>query len=260
MIGREAFRQCGGLRGDLIIPDTVTFCSDSALADCRGLNGRLTIGQGLTEISDGLFSNCQFTSRVEIPSQVIKINKNAFNGCRGFTEIVIGTGVTDIDERSFCSVHFLINANNINKEAFASSHITLIQYDRTNPPVCAFDAFDKDNVIPSVPSGYTSKEFCGIFFPTALFTLSYHLTSSDHFVSYHFPTSNQFTSSKSFHFESFLRRLSVLRDRSILMEFEMQAFTEQTCLETASLASQLSLLPLEQPLAFRSFSSMWLSS
>lgn len=210
MIGREAFRQCGGLRGDLIIPDTVTFCSDGALAHCRGLNGRLTIGQGLTEISDGLFSNCQFTGRVEIPSQVIKINKNAFNGCRGFTEIVIGTGVTDIDERGFyqagkedsCSVHFLINANNINKEAFASSHITLIQYDGTNPPVCAFDAFDKDNVIPSVPSGYTSKEFCGIFFPTALFTSSYHFTSSDHFVSYNFTASNQFTSSKSFHFES----------------------------------------------------------
>ena len=124
VIGNNAFNNCTGLTGDLVIPNSVTIIGDGAFAGCSGFTGDLVIGDGVTTIGSYAFNGCSgFTGDLVIPNSVTIIGDGTFAGCSGFTgNLVIGDGVTYIGGAAFK-----------NCSGFSS-----VEYDATN---CAYNDF-----------------------------------------------------------------------------------------------------------------------
>ena len=100
-IGQYAFRDCEGLTGSLIIPNSVTVIRDHAFYGCSGLTG-LTLGSSVTTIGYSAFYGCTgFTGTLTIPNSVTSIGINAFADCWNFTELTIGNSVTEIGGSAF---------------------------------------------------------------------------------------------------------------------------------------------------------------
>jgi hypothetical protein len=133
-IGDDAFSECTYLT-NLIIPDSVTSIGDSAFSDCPSLTS-ITIPNSVTAIGDGAFLGCSLaafnvgagnpayssvagvlfnkslTTLVEypenrigraykVPSGVIFIGDNAFNGCTILANVTIPDGVATIGDYAF---------------------------------------------------------------------------------------------------------------------------------------------------------------
>lgn len=90
-IGDSAFRNCSGLKGNLVIPNSVTSIGSHAFSDCKGLTGnieeilkKLVNENKITEIPAGIFDGCSgLTGNLVIPSGVTSIGSFAFDGCSG---------------------------------------------------------------------------------------------------------------------------------------------------------------------------------
>ncbi len=102
-IGDQAFGDCSGFTGSLVIPAGVTSIGDYAFGGCSGFTGSLTIPDGVTRIEDEAFYNCRgFTGSLVIPDGVTRIGDRAFRSCFGFTSsLVIPDGVTSIGADAF---------------------------------------------------------------------------------------------------------------------------------------------------------------
>ena len=100
-IGENAFNG-SALKGDLIIPSTVTDLYNNCFRDCNALTS-LTLNEGLININEGAFSlNEQFTNTViNIPNSVETIGVGAFFQCTSLTSITVGTGVQTIGQAAF---------------------------------------------------------------------------------------------------------------------------------------------------------------
>lgn len=100
-IYNSAFYNCTGLTGDLTIPNSVTTLGTYAFCNCSGLNGKITLPAGLKIIPESAFSGCEnVIGTLLIPDSVTTIRNSAFSGMSSIEEIVIGTGVTKINEDS----------------------------------------------------------------------------------------------------------------------------------------------------------------
>ena len=88
------------VKGEVTIPDAVTFLGSSAFKGCSGLTS-VTIGSGVTEIWQWAFQNCSGLASVTIPDSVTKIGQYAFQNCSGLTSVTIGSGVTEIGRCAF---------------------------------------------------------------------------------------------------------------------------------------------------------------
>lgn len=97
------FKNCSGLTGSLIIPNSVTIIDAEAFYNCSGLTGELTIPNSVTSIGYYAFCGCgNLTGSLTIPNSVTTIGYNAFYGCSGFTgDLTIGNSVTTIDRNAF---------------------------------------------------------------------------------------------------------------------------------------------------------------
>ncbi len=101
----------GGFTGSLTIGNSVTLIGDNAFKDCIGFNGNLIIGNSVTSIGHGAFAGCSgFTGELVIPNSVTIIEggnspypyrPSAFEGCSGFSSLVLGNSLTKIDNRVF---------------------------------------------------------------------------------------------------------------------------------------------------------------
>ena len=95
-IGQYAFYNCSGLRGNLVIPDSVTSIGGSAFSSC-GFDGTLTLSANLTSLGTYAFNNCKgFTGELVIPDKLTALNSRVFSGMSGITSLVIGESVTSI--------------------------------------------------------------------------------------------------------------------------------------------------------------------
>ena len=94
-IGQYAFYNCSGLRGNLVIPDSVTSIGGSAFSSC-GFDGTLTLSANLTSLGSEAFYNCGFTGELVIPDKLTALNSRVFSGMSGITSLVIGESVTSI--------------------------------------------------------------------------------------------------------------------------------------------------------------------
>lgn len=101
-IRQNAFMNCTGLTGSLVIPNTVTTIGRNAFAGCTGFNGTLTLGNHVATIVNQAFLDCSgFTGTLTIPNSVTMLNQAAFQGCSGFTSLVLGTGINVINKEVF---------------------------------------------------------------------------------------------------------------------------------------------------------------
>lgn len=114
MIAREAFKDCRGLTGNLIIPNTVTTIGDESFNGCEGFNGSLTLGNSVIEIGQAAFKDCKgFTGNLVIPNSVLTIRGGgvpyyydecvgAFSNCNGFNgTLTLGNSITSIERCAF---------------------------------------------------------------------------------------------------------------------------------------------------------------
>ena len=111
-IGGSAFASCSGMSGDLAIPDSVTSIGDSAFSGCSGFSGTLTLSNNITAINRYTFSGCKFKGMLTIPDKVQTIDAGAFNNCNGFTDVVFGTGLTNIYSYYYSSTSYSIAFSN----------------------------------------------------------------------------------------------------------------------------------------------------
>lgn len=116
------------LKGEVVIPDTVTKIVDeaftSSLMDENTTLKKVTLPEGLTKvdyhafadctaletvilpeslkyIEMSAFKNCKSLKCIELPSGLKSIGMDAFRGCTSLTEVDIPDGVTDIDMEAF---------------------------------------------------------------------------------------------------------------------------------------------------------------
>ena len=97
-IGTSAFSSCNSLKGDLVIPNSVTSLGSNSFENCTSFDGTLSIGNG-----------------------VRSIERNTFNGDTNFKKATIGTSVKNIYAYAF-SEFSDIWINNI------KSNVTLNEY------------------------------------------------------------------------------------------------------------------------------------
>lgn len=89
-IGKDVFKNCKRLSGDLTIPNSVTEIGNGAFSNCSSLNGKLTLSNKLTKIGNQAFMNCNSLSgNLTIPNSVTEIGEGAFLNCSGFNADLI---------------------------------------------------------------------------------------------------------------------------------------------------------------------------
>lgn len=103
-IGTGAFSSCNQLT-DIVWSKNVTKISNSAFANCLKLTS-ITIPDYVTEIGASAFEGCTGVSgTLTIPDNVVKIGSSAFYNCQGtsagITKVVVGAGVTSIEDSAF---------------------------------------------------------------------------------------------------------------------------------------------------------------
>jgi uncharacterized repeat protein (TIGR02543 family) len=81
-IGRDAFWNCSGFAGDLVIPDGVTMIEEGAFEWCWGFDGNLVLPESLIEIGERAFYDCRFTGNLKLPEHLERIGEQAFCYCR----------------------------------------------------------------------------------------------------------------------------------------------------------------------------------
>ena len=150
-IGNNAFKNCSGLTGDLIIPNTVTSIGYSAFDHCNGFTGSLILSNSLTTIGSYAFYSCTgFTGSLTIPNSVTSIGSNAFYYLNGLTgSLTIGDAVTTIGYQAFAYCRSLSgtltigsSVNTIGDRAFQDCYnVTSMTVLPETPPTLASNSF-----------------------------------------------------------------------------------------------------------------------
>lgn len=101
-IGVRAFMGCSNLTGNLNIPDKVSYIGDNSF-EGTGFNGTLHLPYGLQTIGHGAFKNLSaLHGELLIPMGTVQILNEAFLGCSGFTgSLLIPNSVTTIGNSTF---------------------------------------------------------------------------------------------------------------------------------------------------------------
>lgn len=114
-IAHDAFFNCNGLTGSLIIPNTITSIGAEAFYGCHGFTGNLTLGNSLTTIDYIAFDGCSgFSGDLIIPNSVTDIGIGAFSGCSGFTgSLILSNSLIKISDNTFTECSGLTGNINI---------------------------------------------------------------------------------------------------------------------------------------------------
>ena len=80
-IANNAFYNCSGLTGSLVIPNSILTIGESAFWYCSGMTGSLTLPEDVTSIGHAAFFGCKFTGALTIPESVTWIGRAAFDQC-----------------------------------------------------------------------------------------------------------------------------------------------------------------------------------
>lgn len=90
-IGDYTFFGCGGLTGNLAIPNTVISIGDYAF-QYSWFTGNLTIGNSVISLGQHAFFNCLGFTSLSIGNSVTTIGQSAFSGCFNLETISVGIG------------------------------------------------------------------------------------------------------------------------------------------------------------------------
>ena len=110
-IDEEAFRSCPDLNGSLTLPNSLKTIGNSAFFICSNLKGNLTLPNSVTTIGGAAFRRCSgFTGELIIPNSVTTIGTGAFIDCSGFTNLKLSENLSVIPTNAF------INCTNLSGE------------------------------------------------------------------------------------------------------------------------------------------------
>ena len=102
-IGYEAFYNCSGLMGNLVIPSTVDTIMTRAFKNCSGFIGNLVIPNSVRHLGGGAFEWCYgFDGTLVLPEGIPAIYSYTFEGCTGLSGTLnIPSTVTSIGPAAF---------------------------------------------------------------------------------------------------------------------------------------------------------------
>jgi len=103
-LGRGAFRYCGGLKGDVVIPTSITKIPDDLFTACN-FQGRIILHDNITEIGKSAFSPA-FTGPLYLPNNLVIIGHGAFSGCQFTGNLVLPPSLEIIDMNAFARTTF----------------------------------------------------------------------------------------------------------------------------------------------------------
>ena len=104
-IGHNAFLDCSGLTGDLVIPDTVTEIGYGAFVGCH-FTGELTLSDSLITIGEGAFYECGFTGQLVLPQTLVRVDDYAFAETTFSGQLILPEKLNYISAFAFCDSHF----------------------------------------------------------------------------------------------------------------------------------------------------------
>ena len=104
-IGHNAFLDCSGLTGDLVIPDTVTEIGYGAFVGCH-FTGELTLSDSLVTIGEYSFYECGFTGQLVLPPTLVRIDDYAFAETTFSGQLILPEKLNYISAFAFCDSHF----------------------------------------------------------------------------------------------------------------------------------------------------------
>lgn len=102
IIGSQAFYYCEGLRGQLLIPNSVEEIGDMAFFKCTGFTS-LILSDALVVLGNDVFDYCNFTGTVNIPSNLNDIGRTTFYCCDGIEGFVVDERNNVYDSRNNCN-------------------------------------------------------------------------------------------------------------------------------------------------------------
>ncbi len=125
-IGEYAFYNCKGFTGSLRIPDSVVSIGSYAFQNCSGFIGTLTLSKKMETVAYETFYGCTgFMGTLTIPDSIKTLDRGAFYNCKRITEIVFGSGVTNICS-SYSSVRTFGNCSGVETVTFLGSAVPVI--------------------------------------------------------------------------------------------------------------------------------------
>ena len=125
-----AFQECKNLKGNIVIPKTVTTIGERAFLNCSSLEG-LTIEEGCTAslpdgwCSLGVFQGCKaLRGTITIPSTFGNLGTNAFGGCSGIEKIIIKNSELNIydGQGTIDPKTIIIGYSNSTAQAYATKY------------------------------------------------------------------------------------------------------------------------------------------
>ena len=134
-IGNLAFRNCSGLTGNLVIPETVMTIGEQAFYNCSGFTG-LELPIGLIEIREMAFMNCTgLTGVLNLPGTLTYLKYGAFANCTGFSgDLVIPNSVVELGNTQ--NSNYYINPEPYSTFEDCFDHLVLSQSLDTIGPRC----------------------------------------------------------------------------------------------------------------------------
>ena len=112
-IGNNAFYECPGLTGTLIIPNSIIEIEQEAFYGCSGFTGSLTIPSSVISIGFNAFFGCEGLTSVSIPASVTTIYYQSFACCAGLTEIMVDSDNSVYDSREDCNAIIWTEGNEL---------------------------------------------------------------------------------------------------------------------------------------------------
>ena len=110
-IDTDAFADCTGLSGLLVIPHTLTYLGNHAFENCSGIDSLYIECGG--ELGNNIFQNCSGLKYLELSDTVTPFGAETFVGCTELETIIVGTGNIYYDSRDNCNAIIRTSSNNL---------------------------------------------------------------------------------------------------------------------------------------------------
>lgn len=166
------------LKGDLVIPNTVTTITCGAFYGCSEITS-VAFPEGLTVINSLAFAGCTSLRSVVIPQQVEIIGASAFEGCTSLENVILPDNIKEIYHSAFkycTALNSISTEEDLTQEAaiFPKSLYTIgdlafggcenIKYIKIKGPVKKLDSFQLCPNLEIVDVGHDMEELGGSCF------------------------------------------------------------------------------------------------
>ena len=109
-IGNNAYENCTSLTSFHYPLNLASVGGGSIFANCPMLES-ITVPEGVTILPENVFRGSTYLKLVDLPSTMVKIGNNAFNGCTSITQVVIRDGLQEVGVAAFYGMTNLISAD-----------------------------------------------------------------------------------------------------------------------------------------------------